>query len=511
MGYKVEEGELTLTNGLFVRRIELPEKSGHYLLKEYRPAEKETEKSKFDFFEPTSEEFSFVLGGVTYTGASRWQQESIEAAREPGSGQGVTVTLQAPDAGVQVRLTYLWYDGLPFIRKRLQICNATGAKQRLESVDVEKLAVTEFYAPSYSWIYSDYGRKKSIGAYRGNLQDSLIVVHHPEWECGIVLGNEAPGVLKGASVWSRGREITLGLTHSEEDFPFRKYLAPQELFTVPEVFTGVYSRQPDIHVVLNQMVADYLRNCMDLRINKISERPTCVYNTWEPFEFDISEQLVMETAAAAAKAGVKEYVIDDGWADCYGDWGVDKAKFPNGLKPVVDHIKSLGMKAGIWVRIGTAAPDSKVYKAHPDWFFKGKDGKDISLVIDADDKCTAFFSTGWADYITEVLERLVDEYGFEYLKLDFSVVTSPYRYSKEEAGCYAHDHPAIRTARNPCGRTMTGCGRCSISYTRDGKISSSTVPLKRWAAYNWSITPCSSTRRETGSPTSRGTRAKRPI
>ena len=183
---------------------------------------------------------------------------------------------------------------------------------------------------------------------------------------------------------------------------------------------------------------------MGVRLNKIQEAPVYVYNTWEPFEFDINEKMVMETAKAAAEAGMKEYVIDDGWDDCYGDWGINYERFPNGLKPVVDYIKSLGMKAGIWVSIGTASPESKVYKEHPEWFFKGKDGKDISLVIEAPDKCTACFSTGWADYILSVLERLVDEYGFEYLKLDFSVVSSPYRYSKEEAGCYADGHPGHR-------------------------------------------------------------------
>lgn len=436
MGYKIEAGELLITNGLFVRKMELPERNGMYLLKEYKPVD-----CKFGFFEPVSEEFAFCINGVSYTGATAWRLLEVKAVEELEKGEGVTVSLEAQDGSVRVDLIYIWYSDLPFVCKKLEIQNCTEKELCLESVDVEKLAIAEYTAPSFSWIYSDYGRKKSIGPYRGTLQDSLIIVHHPDWESGIVLGNEAPGVLKGASVWSRGREITLGLTHSDEEFPFRKYIKPQEVFVSPDVFTGVYGNQKDIHMVLNSMVPDYVRKYMNIRLSKITERPTCLYNTWEPFEFDISEKLVMETAKAAAQAGVKEYIIDDGWQDCYGDWGINYEKFPHGLKPVVDYIKSLGMKAGLWVSIGTAAPDSKVYQEHPEWFFKGKDGKNISLVIDAKDKCTACFSTGWADYITEVLERLVDEYGFEYLKLDFSVVSSPYRYSSDEAGCYACDHP----------------------------------------------------------------------
>lgn len=37
--------------------------------------------------------------------------------------------------------------------------------------------------------------------------------------------------------------------------------------------------------------------------------------------------------------------------------------------------------------------------------------------------------------------KLSLDYGLEYLKLDFSVVTSPYRYNPLESGCYATDHP----------------------------------------------------------------------
>lgn len=451
MGYMVKSGELILTNGVFIRKMELPEVNSRYLLKEYRPI-----VGEFSFFNENGEEFSFLLNGISYSGTTGWKLVCVEKAealtensygesvKETEFGEGVSVTLLSADNIVKVKLTYFWYPELPFVRKSLSIYNNTQCEQCLESVDVEKFAVGEYFAPTFSWIYSDYGRKKSIGPYLGDLQDSLIVIHHPEWEAGIVLGNEAPGVLKGASIWHRGREITLGLTHREERYPFRKYLAAGESFTAPDVFTGVYNGQKDIRLVMNEMVSGYVRKHMDIRLTKIPEKPVFVYNTWEPFEFNISEQLIKETAKAAAEAGIREYVIDDGWQDHYGDWGINYEKFPNGLKPVVEYIKSLGMKAGLWVSIGTASPDSRVYKEHPEWFFENKQGKHFSLVTEAKDKYTACFATGWADYIEQVLERLVDEYGFEYLKLDFSVVASPYRYTKEEAGCYACDHPGHR-------------------------------------------------------------------
>ena len=129
----------------------------------------------------------------------------------------------------------------------------------------------------------------------------------------------------------------------------------------------------------------------------------------------------MDLAKAAADAGMKEFVIDDGWQDSYGDWGIDMKKFPHGLKPVFDYIKSLGMKPGLWVSIGSASPDSKVYKSHPEWFVLDKNGKPTSLHAPDDrEKFTACFGTGWYDYIKGILMKLSVDYGMEYFKLDLN-------------------------------------------------------------------------------------------
>ena len=53
---------------------------------------------------------------------------------------------------------------------------------------------------------------------------------------------------------------------------------------------------------------------------------------------------------------------------------------------------------------------------------------------------TACFGTAWTGYIKQVLMKLALEYGLEYLKLDFTVVTSPYKFNSTETGCYAQNH-----------------------------------------------------------------------
>jgi alpha-galactosidase len=187
-------------------------------------------------------------------------------------------------------------------------------------------------------------------------------------------------------------------------------------------------------------VSDFVRKHLGTRLSELTQKPTFIYNTWMPFRKNIDEKLIMELAKAAADAGMKEFIIDDGWADNYGDWIIDKKKFPNGLKPVFDYIKSLGMKPGLWVSVGSASPDSKVYQAHPEWFVLDENQNPANLHEPDLKMRTACFGTPWKDYIKDVLLKLALEYGLEYLKLDFTVVTSPYRFGNKKTGCYAKNH-----------------------------------------------------------------------
>ena len=52
-------------------------------------------------------------------------------------------------------------------------------------------------------------------------------------------------------------------------------------------------------------------------------------------------------------------------------------KFPNGIKPIVEKIHSLGMKAGVWMAPISAEVNSVIAKEHPDWLIKDKKGNSI--------------------------------------------------------------------------------------------------------------------------------------
>ena len=429
--------ELILCNGVVKRTIQLPSLKGKFLSVSYKPM-----TGNYDAISDTCSDFQFEVDDIIYSGRGSWKLADIRVITDNYEGSGAAVKIVSQDKKVELTLKFLMYPNSPAIRKSLVVKNLTDKSVRLESVDVEKFEVPDYYPVTYSWVYTDYGRRRHIGPYDGNKQDALIIVHDMNREQGMVLGNEATGVMKHTSAFYEAQDICLGLTHKNSLFPFRKWIDKGQQFETPQVFTMVYNHKKTPDEILNIAIPDFVRKYMGIRLSELKDKPTFVYNTWEPFYKNINEKLIMELAKAAADAGMKEFVIDDGWQDSYGDWGIDMKKFPNGLKPVFDYIKSLGMKPGLWVSIGSASPDSKVYKAHPDWFVIDKNGKPTSLHAPKDtEKFTACFGTGWYDYIKSILLKLSVDYGLEYFKLDFALVTSAYTYGHTQSGCYSANHP----------------------------------------------------------------------
>lgn len=434
---KWNKEELLLCNSVVRRVIKLPAPVGRLITTSFHPV-----GSDFSYFTDSCSDFRFSINGKTYSGYDTWKLMGIRVITDELQGSGATVTLRDPLGRFEVALNYMMYNRSPAIRKSISVKNLGTMPLKFESVDIEHFEVPAYYPVTFSWIYTDFGRRKHIGPFEGGRNDALVIVHDMNREEGIVLGNEAPGVLKRTSVFFDEQAISIGLTHNDAQYPFRKWITKGEQFTTPEVFIMLYNKRKSPDYILNIVVPEYVREHMGARFFALTEKPEFVYNTWEPFTKNINEKLIMELAKSAAAAGVKEFVIDDGWQDRYGDWGIDTIKFPHGLKPVFDYIKSLGMKPGLWVSIGSAAKDSKVYSKHPSWFVKDINGKPTSIHIPGDnEKFTACMSTGWYDYIKGVLTKLAVDYGLEYFKLDFAVVTSAYTYDHRQSGCYATDHP----------------------------------------------------------------------
>jgi alpha-galactosidase len=105
-----------------------------------------------------------------------------------------------------------------------------------------------------------------------------------------------------------------------------------------------------------------------------SEARPILYNSWEATGFDVTESGQQRLAELAAGLGVEVFVMDDGWFGGrrgdnagLGDWHPSPSRFPRGLAPLIDAVRALGMRFGIWVEPEMVNPDSDLYREHPDW------------------------------------------------------------------------------------------------------------------------------------------------
>ncbi len=104
-----------------------------------------------------------------------------------------------------------------------------------------------------------------------------------------------------------------------------------------------------------------------------SPRPVLL-NTWEAVYFDHEATRLRDLASVAAEVGIERFVLDDGWfgsrrddSTGLGDWHVSAVAHPEGLAPLIEHVRGLGMEFGIWVEPEMVSPDSDLYRAHPEW------------------------------------------------------------------------------------------------------------------------------------------------
>lgn len=162
------------------------------------------------------------------------------------------------------------------------------------------------------------------------------------------------------------------------------------------------------------------------------------YNCWEAVYFDHKVEELQEIASRAHALGAERFVLDDGWFKgrsiddrALGDWTVDAEKYPNGLHPLVDHIKALGMHFGIWFEPEMVNLDSDLARQHPDWILGGKDqipGRQ-QYVLDLANGAVL-------EYLYSVIADILGVYDVDYIKWDHNRVL-PTPDAAQTRGIYA--------------------------------------------------------------------------
>ena len=128
-------------------------------------------------------------------------------------------------------------------------------------------------------------------------------------------------------------------------------------------------------------------------------------------------------AAAAADADV--FVIDAGWYadngdwwDTVGEWQPSTSRFPDGLDAVLDHIRSRGMRPGLWLEPEVVGVNSPMALKLPDDAFLTRSGV---RAVDHGRYHLDFNSPAAVAFLDEVVDRLVNDHGIAYFKFDYNI------------------------------------------------------------------------------------------
>jgi alpha-galactosidase len=148
------------------------------------------------------------------------------------------------------------------------------------------------------------------------------------------------------------------------------------------------------------------------------------FNTWEGTYFKHDLQKLKRQAERASELGIERFVLDDGWFGCrdndtssLGDWTVDRRKYPDGLDPLINHVRALGMEFGLWIEPEMVNPDSELYRAHPDWVLQVAGRPTISS---RNQQVLDLTRPDVTEYLFDVLNRLLSDHAIAYLKWDMN-------------------------------------------------------------------------------------------
>ncbi len=147
-------------------------------------------------------------------------------------------------------------------------------------------------------------------------------------------------------------------------------LAQGESYTTPTLIAAVDDR--GFNAVSRRLHHFVTRQIVD---KSVTTRPRPVhYNSWEAIYFNHEPAVLADLAERAAALGVERFVLDDGWFGArrndragLGDWTVSDGAYPDGLTPLIDKVRALGMAFGLWVEPEMVNPDSDLFRGHPDW------------------------------------------------------------------------------------------------------------------------------------------------
>ena len=380
-------------------------------------------------------EFSFLLNGQVCSGTNASFSLIDAAPSALPNGNALTIRLRHKQLPLQVSVVYRIYDAHPAMRKHLVLLNTGSAPLHLSHLNIESLSLALGPANELT-LLTQYGAVPRETFYTGRSEDACLLVTNSLTGIGVAVLSEVPGYMKRTEIegFYDPHHVRIGVMYDTDLMPFERTLAAGEQFTTADASLVAFQNGAgfnDPHWLLPSYTAQVLERRID------AQGPPWIVNTWEPFNRNVSHDLVLELVDAAAAMGMDIFTIDDGWQKDYGENAVDLDAFPGGLDPILAAVEGNGMRLGLWIPLAAVGTSTAVYREHPEWVALDQQGKPKITGTAAGAKGVMCMATAYRDAAAERVIDAIERFRLAYVKLDLTTIFNAYG---EAPGCWASGH-----------------------------------------------------------------------
>ena len=146
-----------------------------------------------------------------------------------------------------------------------------------------------------------------------------------------------------------------------------------------------------------------------------------LYSTWYAYLQEVRDKELEKEAQHAAALGMKTMILDDGWqkvdsASFYsatGDWQPVASRFPD-MKAHVRAVHDAGLKYMLWLSVPYVGDESRAWHRFKDKFLRTSGKKSPGRIGVVDPRFPEV-----REYLISTYERVIGEWGFDGVKLDF--------------------------------------------------------------------------------------------
>ncbi|WP_440008222.1 alpha-galactosidase [Halomicrococcus sp. SG-WS-1] len=222
---------------------------------------------------------------------------------------------------------------------------------------------------------------------------------------------------------------------------------------------------------------------MDARVPDDAPTGWC---SWYHYFTDVTADDVRETVDALDDWDVPLDVVqlDDGYQTAFGDWRTLADGFDD-VAALVEDVREAGHTPGLWLAPFYVQSDAALAADHPEWLVT-EDGDPV----DAGPRHGPMYALDTTHpearaWLRETFETVVDEWGFDYLKLDFLYAAALPGDRYEDVTRAEAYRRGLRTVRDAVGPEtfLLGCGALqgqSVGLVDAMRVGPDTAP--HWRA-----------------------------